>query len=290
MSKTKNTNTKKDTPLWYIGRDEMWTGPFKVSEIVQKLLDRQISGLDFVWSANAGKNWVRICNVTDFQSGLLQAPSTDLIDRIIESKKVRESEAAEPAPVSGRNSPAVQTWYLQYDGSEFGPLSLLEIQQIVNSKKLAGPLFAWRPGFAKWLPVKEVVELTQLMQETKILATEPREANKRGNARLPFLATVKFTTPGDISRENLKFTGISRDISEGGMLIMTKDFPGKTGEQLFVRVEPASDVGIPNFEIVGQVRRVLPNKDGFGLEFKQMPKKLITILKEYSISKNKFLT
>jgi PilZ domain/GYF domain 2 len=282
MSKTKNTSTKRDIAVWYIGKDDMWSGPFKVTEIIQSLLDRQISGLDFVWSPSTGNRWVRICVVPEFQPGLLQAPAQSLIDRIMESQKAKDNEDTPPATLSPKGSPVVQTWYLQYDGSEFGPLSLIEIQQIVNSKKLAGPLFAWRPGFAKWLPVKEVVELTKLNQETKILPVQTDSSNKRTKARLPFLAAVKYTTPGDISRENLKYTGISRDISEGGMLIMSKEFPGATGDQLFVRVEPASDVGIPNFEIVGQVRRVLQNAEGFGVEFKQMPKKLVVILKEYS--------
>lgn len=287
MSKNPATKTNNDTPIWYIGKDDMWSGPFRAKEIVQKLLDRQVSGLDFVWSPNSGNHWVRICAVSDFQGVLLQAPSQELIERIQEARHSKENDTEERAgqAASSKASPVSQTWYLQYDGSEFGPLSLEEIQQIVNSKKLPGPLFAWRPGFAKWLPVKDVVELTKLIQETKLMQSTAQASNKRGKARLPFLATVKFTTPGDISRDHLKFTGISRDISEGGMLIMAKDFIGKTGDQIFVRVEPASDVGIPNFEIVGQIRRVLEGKDGFGVEFKQMPKKLLAILKDYSNSR-----
>ena len=48
-------------------------------------------------------------------------------------------------------------WYLQFSGSEFGPLSLKELKTLVQSKQFqGGALFAFTEGLADWLPIEKL--------------------------------------------------------------------------------------------------------------------------------------
>jgi pSer/pThr/pTyr-binding forkhead associated (FHA) protein len=48
-------------------------------------------------------------------------------------------------------------WYLQFGGSEFGPLSLKELKTLVSSKQFqGGALFAFTEGLADWLPIEKL--------------------------------------------------------------------------------------------------------------------------------------
>ena len=48
-------------------------------------------------------------------------------------------------------------WYLQFAGSEFGPLSLKELKVVLSSKQFqGGVLYAFTEGLADWLPVDKI--------------------------------------------------------------------------------------------------------------------------------------
>jgi len=47
-------------------------------------------------------------------------------------------------------------WYLSYDGKQIGPMDHLEAVAKVKSNPNG---FAWREGFAEWLPIAQVAEL-----------------------------------------------------------------------------------------------------------------------------------
>ena len=47
-------------------------------------------------------------------------------------------------------------WYLDYDGKQFGPLTLTQAKSYVRTNPSG---LAWREGFAQWLPITDVHEL-----------------------------------------------------------------------------------------------------------------------------------
>ncbi|MBW2108593.1 MAG: TIGR00266 family protein [Deltaproteobacteria bacterium] len=52
-------------------------------------------------------------------------------------------------------------WYLSYDGEQMGPLDLAQATAQVQRNPNG---FAWREGFAEWLPISQVVELNPKVQ------------------------------------------------------------------------------------------------------------------------------
>ena len=49
-------------------------------------------------------------------------------------------------------------WYLNYDGQQQGPMDQSEAAAMARANTQG---FAWRPGFAEWLPISQVAELSQ---------------------------------------------------------------------------------------------------------------------------------
>lgn len=49
-------------------------------------------------------------------------------------------------------------WYLSYSGTQEGPMDLSEAQSRASADSNG---FAWRPGFAEWLPISQIGELTR---------------------------------------------------------------------------------------------------------------------------------
>lgn len=47
-------------------------------------------------------------------------------------------------------------WYLDYDGKQFGPLTLTQAKSYVRTNSNG---LAWREGFPEWMPIKEITEL-----------------------------------------------------------------------------------------------------------------------------------
>ncbi|WP_378953011.1 TIGR00266 family protein [Pelosinus sp. sgz500959] len=57
-------------------------------------------------------------------------------------------------------------WYLDYDGKQFGPLTVTQARSYVRTNPNG---LAWREGFPEWLPIKEISEL----QTTSSTASSP---------------------------------------------------------------------------------------------------------------------
>ena len=47
-------------------------------------------------------------------------------------------------------------WYLDYDGKQFGPLTVTQARSYVRTNSSG---LAWREGFLEWVPIKEITEL-----------------------------------------------------------------------------------------------------------------------------------
>ena len=62
-------------------------------------------------------------------------------------------------------------------------------------------------------------------------------------------------------------TGICRDISVGGMQVLTDTLPGPVGTAVRLNVTPPSDSGLKAFVAEGTVVRILEDQRGFSFRF-----------------------
>src|SRR6516162_2823299 len=108
-------------------------------------------------------------------------------------------------------------WFLQFQGSKFGPLSMDEVKVILGSGKLTGPLYAWKQGMRDWEAVERLADLAPFVTSAK---RETGGKDQRRAKRIRFMAAVKFSGAG-AGRDLATFTGICRDLSRGGMQVMS---------------------------------------------------------------------
>jgi hypothetical protein len=168
-------------------------------------------------------------------------------------------------------------WYLQFEGSEFGPLTVSEALVVVKSGKLKGELYAWTPGFVAWKPITEVKELTELNGQIKRIGSP---SDRRSSTRVALLASVRYDNGLMTQAGGQIFPGICRDISEGGIQILGQSFGG--GSLVHMEVSPMNNDEIKPFETFGTVRKLLPNNQGFSVQFKALPETAREQIAKYS--------
>jgi hypothetical protein len=152
-------------------------------------------------------------------------------DRKLEAKK---DEALIQGLVQKKNA----AWYLQFGGSEFGPLSLKELKVVVTSKQFqGGVLFAFTEGLADWLPVDK---LQRFLEETQPEFT----ATQRIGSGVPLAGTVTcHLRGGKVDRYPGKIDSVS--LSE---LTITLRDPFLADGSLFeVEAKPEAASGIEPF-------------------------------------------
>ena len=65
-------------------------------------------------------------------------------------------------------------------------------------------------------------------------------------------------------------TGICRDISVGGMQLLTDKIPGAVGSSIHLNVTPPKDSGLKPFVAEGLIVRILEDQRGFAFRFTQI--------------------
>jgi pSer/pThr/pTyr-binding forkhead associated (FHA) protein len=129
-------------------------------------------------------------------------------------------------------------WYLQFGGSEFGPVSLRELKEVVKSKQFqGGELFAFTEGLADWLPV---TKLQKFLDEPQPEFT----ATQRIGGGVPLGGTVTCTLRG---AEN-KITGRIDAITLSDITVTLKDPLLSEGSLFEIEVAPEPNSGVEPFK------------------------------------------
>lgn len=72
------------------------------------------------------------------------------------------------AGTTGQQTPVTQVkvpnqWYVAVDGKQAGPLSDMELKELVKSKKVEENTLVWRPGLAAWQLACNVPEINKFL-------------------------------------------------------------------------------------------------------------------------------
>jgi hypothetical protein len=123
-------------------------------------------------------------------------------------------------------------WYAQHKGCEYGPLTLGELERLIEGFRKHGSVHIWRPGLAHWIPIAcELQDRTppKVLLQNQIVEYERTSRRKASGAATVYLqndytrrderhglvATVFLLFPGG-KRE---FAGVCVDISARGLRI-----------------------------------------------------------------------
>jgi hypothetical protein len=249
-----NTNTIKfenDQAEWFVAVGEKYRGPFKASEVYQKLMANEVSWIDHCYREKEGQ-WIRIADHEVFKALQPSAP------------KPKPVMAPPPIPKSEDNI----KWFLFQNENQTGPYGTAELKRLMASGQVLELAYVWQESYTEWKLVSEVVELREPRSagappppRTATSSLSELKPEKRAVPRKPLLAQVYVTNQSELA------TGICRDISVGGMQLLTDKIPGVVGNKIHLNVTPPKDSGLKPFVAEGIIVRILEDRRGFAFRF-----------------------
>jgi hypothetical protein len=258
------------------------------SDIYEKVANHQITLAHYAWKKGQ-PDWKRICDIKTFQTlsphqpqkaGQKQFQSEVAAARVASSRKTAAPSRLSRAS-SGVNSGEGRIWYLCQNQSQLGPFSVEEISRFLKTGKIQGRTHGWRNGMKNWERLERLPEFKRLADSPDDQRTDPKEnqrEDQRNHPRRPLVAKILM------SDQETVIVGVCRDISIGGLQVLTDTVPGDIGTKIKMNISPSSnDTGNPiePFVAEGVVVRILEDGRGFSFRFNKLADRARQAIESY---------
>jgi hypothetical protein len=315
MENSGNILFSDDRAQWYLAVGEKPIGPFSASEVYEKILAQEITWAHFAWRQGEAQ-WNRLCDLPSFQAAVprkpSQAPEVPQPQPVAHAKpaakEAKGAQTRQAALRSGARATAAATaplapesriWFLYYNQTQFGPFSREEIGRFIMVGKIHARVHAWRYGMANWARLEKISEfasslssaalipeIRSIVKTRKMPSGAPADVaqeepsvrmehghEKRAAPRAPLLARILVSDDREVS------VGVCRDISVGGMQVLTDSIPAEVGKRIRLNVSSTGVDGqkgqdarakIDPFVAEGVVVRLLEDRRGFSFRFDKL--------------------
>lgn len=294
MENTGKILFEDQAPQWFIALGKSWIGPLTAADVHAKVVRQEVSWAHYVWRKGQ-KNWQRICDTAPFEAAVPHEPSKAIRAEVAErSRKVEVKKTAPPAPPK-EDDVDQKVWYLYFNETQFGPFSSSEVEENISSGKIDARVFIWRDGMAGWERLEKVATFQKKLKgaspvvrpatlRSAAAKASEKKADKRGTPRKPMLARILLSNDRDVA------VAVCRDISIGGMQVLTDKIPGDVGSRIKLNVSPAKDekgkkAEFKAFVAEGTIVRVLEDGRGFSFRFSRLTDSARRSIESYVDSK-----
>ena len=274
---------------WYIALESRWIGPLSAADVYEKIQRQEITWAHYAWKRGQS-DWKRICDIRAFTVAVPHHPGKSLKKQL---GKETQSSLSKKNPAKQESvefhesieSGDLKIWYLHYHDSQYGPFSSEEIRQFLKSGKIHAGVHAWRQGMKNWQRLQSLAEFkakaepprrVEVARKVPGLAEDGIEL--RLNPRRPLVAKILMAD------EQSVIVGVCRDISIGGLQVLTERIPGNAGSKLKMNISPASnDAGnrIEAFTAEGEIVRILEDGRGFSFRFHRLSDRAKQAIESY---------
>lgn len=267
MENTGNARFPNDSAQWYVAVGDQPAGPFKAAEVYEKLSTGEMTPAHYAWKKGM-KDWKRLLEFSEFQIEVPKAPP----------KNWKPPEEVTP-PAPPPSKPA-RVWFLYYNDSQFGPFSRQEVERFLSVGKIHSRVYAWKDGMGDWKTIGEISDFSGAITSTAAPVIPKPQASsvqleQRAAPRRPLVARLLMASGSSV------IVGVCRDVSVGGMQVLTDDIPGPAGTRLKLNVSPTEAGTLQPFVAEGQVVRVLEDGRGFSFRFDKIDEQVKKALQEY---------
>jgi hypothetical protein len=259
MENTHRLTFATNEPEWFVAlssENHSWIGPLRPVEVVDRIQQGQISWAHFAWKKGQ-KEWIRICDLEVFAAAVPETPSRMLMTDI---QKMLKTPAVQPA--------ARESWFLFYNDTQWGPVSTAEVLRLMSVGQIHARVHAWKDGMSGWQRLEDLETFQSAASGApSALVKEEETREMRREERKPILARIL------LSNQSTVFIGVCRDISLGGMQVLTDQVPGPVGTRIQLNVSPVeggSTKSIAAFTAAGVIVRILEDGRGFSFRFESL--------------------
>lgn len=257
---------KNDASQWYVAVGTKWIGPMTAADILERVRLNQLSWAHYVWKKGQA-GWQRICDTQAFLPAAPHAPTHSVKEIPAASTKPQTRSTATSRKNSAVELQETKTWYLHYDESQFGPFTQGEVQQLLNTGRIDLRTHIWREGMKNWERL-EAIPVLQAPPQSSTKVT--KKVDNRNAPRRPLVAKILM------SDEQTVIVGVCRDISIGGLQVLTEKIPGPVGARIKMNISPStneSGASVAAFVAKGIIVRVLEDGRGFSFRFENLTPK-----------------
>ena len=258
-----------DGAKWYVASGDTYLGPMSAADVYAEILAGKLTWAHFVWKQGQ-KNWVRICDSTDFQSAVPELPSKEIITQVKKEAAAPAKKSPPPMP-KGDSAPAeTKVWFLYYSDSQYGPFSTEEVERFLHIGRIHRRVHVWKDGMKGWDKIENVAAFSAAVVEAGLQAVKAQvgettgkvQKEQRSSPRAPLVAKIMVAAGQSLS------VAMCRDISVGGMQVLTDRLPGEVGSKVKLNVSAEK---IEPFVAEGVIVRILEDKRGFSFRFDKLP-------------------
>jgi hypothetical protein len=170
--------------------------------------------------------------------------------------------------------PPEAKWFVHRGEVQSGPYPESELKRWIRTGQLGADDFAWNDSLQDWAPVRSIPAFSGSFPPEAPPAPG-RSAEKRSHPRKPLVARIYLTNQKEL------ITGLCRDISVGGMQVLTDQLPGSVGEPIHFNVLPPADSGLSSFAARGVIVRILEDGRGFSFRFSDISPEAVRSIEGY---------
>jgi len=302
MENTGQVLFQDDSPRWFIAIGSDWIGPLTASDIYERVLLHEVTWAHYVWRKGL-PGWSRLCDLEEFKVAVPGIPTGAPPSATPKSQvggAAARAASQQQAPSKAPPAPPQDTqreWYLYYNDGQFGPFTQEEVERLLRAGRINVRVHAWTSGMEAWSRLMRVPSFSAVVAEVEEKAVsreaEPSKApaqkekesapkaeeqpksvvrEQRKSPRAPMTARLLMSDQREI------FEALCRDVSTGGMQVLTSQIPGKVGDRLKLNITPGHRAGaklrhdspLKPFVGEGVIVRILEDSRGFSFRFERL--------------------
>ncbi len=247
---------------WYYVQQGNRQGPVSLETVQSLINSKTLNDQDFVWKKGFD-NWKKIKEVDELAVSSIPVPPT-----------ISKIEFTDPN--LSEIDPTDRVLFIRIGvdrggkANDYGPFTLNQLKQLFKENRVNGKTLLFMTGMKEWKLLADFNDYQEVFEEVPPMI---KEEERRRAIRKPFVARMF------VNNEQTVFEGICRDISIGGMQVLTDHYEGAAGDKISINVHPQNTDY--HFTASGVVVRLLEGSTGFSFRFMNLSDEAKASIEKY---------